>query len=71
MWWFVAIFVVALVIAFAMMPKPTDAKAPSLDDITAPTAEEGRAVPVLFGTRMQDGSNLVWYGDLRTQPIRK
>lgn len=71
MWWFVAIFVVALVVAYAMAPKPQNAKPAGLDDITAPTAEEGREIPVLFGTRLIEGANLVWYGDLKSQAIRK
>lgn len=71
MWFFVAIFVVALVVAFAMRPKPQTQKPASLEDFTVPTAEEGREIPVLFGTRLIEGSNLVWYGDLRSAAIRK
>jgi len=71
MWWFVAIFVVSLVIAYAMIPKPQNAKPAGLDDITVPTAEEGREIPVLFGTKLIEGANLVWYGDLRSEAIRK
>jgi hypothetical protein len=71
MWWFVAVFVVALVVAYSMAPKPETKKPNGFDDITAPTAEEGLEVPVLFGTRVIDGSNLVWYGDFSSQPILK
>lgn len=73
MWWFVAVFVVALVVAFAMMPKPknTDAKANGIADVTAPTAEDGLEIPVLFGTRDIKGPNCVWYGDLRSQAIQR
>lgn len=71
MWWFIAIFVVGLVIAYAMSPKPTTPKPSGFDDVTAPTAEDGREVPVLFGTRVMEGPNCVWYGDLRNAAIIK
>ena len=71
MWWYVAVFIVALVLAYSMAPKPQTAKPAGIEDITTPTAEEGREISVLFGTRLIEGSNLVWYGDLRTEAIRK
>lgn len=71
MWWFIAGFVVALVVAHAAMPKPQSQPPAGLGDVKAPTAEEGREIPVLFGTRDLDGPNVVWYGDLRTVAIRK
>lgn len=38
-------------------------------DIDAPTAEEGRPICVLFGTKRIKGPNVVWYGDIKTQAI--
>ena len=67
------IFVIIAAVAIAVLtprpeiPKPTPA---GLDDIGAPTAEEGREIPVLFGTRDIRGINVVWYGDLVTIPIK-
>lgn len=71
MWWFVAVFIVALVVAYAMAPKPQNAKPIGLEDVTVPTAEEGREICVIFGERVIDGPNLVWYGDMRTMAIRR
>ena len=71
MWWTVAVFVVALVVAYAMIPKPQAQKPQSIDDVTAPTAEEGREVAVLFGSRVIDGPNVGWYGDFRSAAIIK
>lgn len=73
MWWFIAVFVVALVVSYATMPKPQSQSQPpaGLGDIKAPTAEEGREIPVLFGTRDLEGPNVVWYGDFRAVAIRK
>lgn len=53
-----------------MQPKPQSQKAAGLGDIQVPTAEEGREIPVLFGTRDIDGPNVVWYGDLKTVAIK-
>lgn len=69
MWWAVALFVVAVVIAYAYKPKVEQQKPPSIADITAPTAEEGREVPVLFGEVVIEGPNVCWYGDYRTSAI--
>lgn len=71
MWWFVAVFVIALGVALAYAPKPQGQKAASLGDLQTPTAEEGREIPVLFGTRVLKAPNVVWYGDLLTEPVRK
>lgn len=68
MWWFLVIFVAAFAYAYSMMPKP---EKPTVGTITAPTAEEGRPIPVLFGTRWIAQSNVVWYGDISAKPIRK
>ena len=70
-WWYIAVFVVALVVGFALQPKPQNAPPAGLGDFQVPTAEEGREIPVLFGTRDIDGPNVVWYGDLRYDPVKK
>lgn len=71
MWWYVAVFIVALVVSYAMMPKPQSQPPAGLGDVKAPTAEEGREIPVVFGTRDIDGPNVVWYGDLNVTAIKK
>jgi len=71
MWWFVVIFIAALVIANQLMPKTQSQPPAGLGDFKVPTAEEGREIPVLFGTRDIEGPNVVWYGDLRVVPIQK
>jgi hypothetical protein len=69
-WWYYAIaFVVALVVGFALTPKPQTVT-PGIGEIEAPTAEDGREIPVLFGTRNLTGPNVVWYGDVKTTPIK-
>jgi len=70
MFWFIAAFVVGLVVSIALAPKPQTQKPAGLSEITAPTAEEGLEIAVLFGTRDFNGANCVWYGDLRTVAIK-
>jgi predicted phage tail protein len=57
-------------ISYALTPKPkTQApKAAGLEDFTLPTATEGRPIPVVFGTVLLRGPNVVWAGALRTEP---
>lgn len=71
MWWTIARFVITLVLTYMTMPRAQSAKPAGLGDVQAPTAEVGREIPVLFGTRKLDGPNVVWYGHLRAVPIRK
>lgn len=42
----------------------------TLDDVKAPVAQIGKEIPVLFGTRDIEDPNVVWYGDLRTSPVK-
>lgn len=40
--------------------------ADALGSFALPTAQEGRAIPAVFGTVMLKGGNTVWWGDLRS-----
>ncbi|MGY6535287.1 MAG: hypothetical protein ACXIVG_08085 [Pararhodobacter sp.] len=75
-WPFIARLVLGLVlsaISYALNPRPKSEKpqAAGLDDFALPTAEEGRPIPVVFGTVLITGPNVVWAGDLRVDPIRQ
>ncbi|MFN7434619.1 MAG: hypothetical protein ACK5YV_05045 [Betaproteobacteria bacterium] len=70
-WEFVAYLLVAAVVSYALAPKPPQQPPPSVEDVDAPTAEEGRPLGVIFGEVWITGPNVVWYGDLRTTPIRR
>jgi hypothetical protein len=63
-WWYVAVFVVSLIISYAINPKPPKTKPPGINEVEAPTAEEGKEIPVLFGTKYLRGPNIVWYGNV-------
>lgn len=67
-WWFViqiAIAVILSIVSYLLAPR---AKAPQPDatkDFEAPTAEAGRPIPVVFGTKTVKSPNVLWYGDKR------
>lgn len=61
---YVIVFIIALVVALAAAPKPQQPKPATLEDLDLPTAEIGRAIPVVFGTVLMKSPNVVWYGDL-------
>lgn len=71
MWVQIAIFIISTVLSYLLAPKPPQPKPLSLSDFDIPTAEEGRPIPVVFGTVTVTGANVVWYGDLRVTPIQK
>lgn len=70
MWIQIGLWVASLVISYALRPKPQSVPPAGFGDITAPTAEEGREIPVLFGTRNITGPNIVWYGHLKTRRVK-
>ena len=72
MWWSIFFFVAAIVVSYALAPRPKtpDREAPTpagLEDFNVPTAKAGIEIPVLFGTRWLNAPNVVWYGDLKIQ----
>ncbi len=70
MWQQVVVWIATTIISYLLTPKPQGQPTPSPGEIKAPTAEEGREIPVLFGTRDIEGPNIVWYGHIRTVPIK-
>jgi len=71
MWPFIAKFVISIALSYFLSPKPQSQKPPGIGEISTPTAEEGREIPVLFGTRIIKSPNVVWYGDIKIKAIRK
>ena len=71
MWFELIVFALALVVSYTMTPKPQHKPPAGLGEFNVPTAEVGREIPVLFGTRILSAPNVVWYGDLRAVAIKK
>ena len=69
--WYLLGIVLATIVSAALAPKPPEPKPAALSDVDAPTAEEGRPIPVVFGAVLLRGANVVWYGDLAADPIKK
>lgn len=60
------ILIASIAITRLLTPKPPGPKAGSLEDFTLPTAEAGRPIAWVFGTRRVKSPNIIWYGDLKT-----
>lgn len=69
-WQFVVGAIISIAATYLLRPKPQTQPPAAFDDIEVPVAEEGKEIPVLFGCKMLRGPNVVWYGDLKTEPIR-
>lgn len=57
------------IVAYLIMPKPKAPKPPAVDDLENPTADAGRPIPVVFGTKTVRGLNVLWYGDKSTKMV--
>ncbi len=69
MWVQLVLFVVSALIQIALTPKQRVENAQAASDFSAPVAEEGRPIPVVFGEVLIEAPNVVWYGDIEAQPI--
>ena len=67
--WNIILWVGLTILSALLAPKPKPPKPAALDEFDVPTAEEGRPVPVALGTVWVKSGNVVWYGDLRVDPI--
>jgi len=65
------LLVVSYFVSAALAPKPPVPKAAALEDFDIPLAEEGRAIPVVFGEVVLNSPSVMWYGALRTSAIKK
>lgn len=71
LWFAVALLVVSVAVSVTMSPSTPKVTAtastssPStLEDFDVPTAEDGKQMPVIFGTVTLKSANIIWYGDL-------
>lgn len=67
------LFVVSTVLSIVLAPKPNSEQArPSgAGDFNFPTATAGRVIPLVWGTVLINGPNVVWWGDLQILPIKQ
>jgi hypothetical protein len=57
------VVITVLVVAYLIMPKPKQSKPDSARDMENPTAEAGREMPVIFGTKTIKGLNVLDFTD--------
>ena len=70
MFWVMLLIYVATTVLSALLAAKNKVRPSPLGDFQFPTAQEGRAIPVVFGTVKITGGNTVWWGDLRSSPIK-
>lgn len=68
-----AIMVAIFIASQLLMPKPDfeDARPKGKGDFNFPTADEDRPMPLVWGTVMLSGPNVIWWGDFYQQAITK
>lgn len=64
------LFIATTVIGELLAPKNKQHPG-ALGDFNFPTAQAGRAIPVVYGTVTLSGGNTVWWGDLKTTPVKQ
>jgi len=71
---FSMLFGLILLFAFLSLflrPKPTPPPPGTIEDSDVPIVNASDPVPRIYGTVWIRSPNVVWYGDLRTTPIKK
>jgi hypothetical protein len=67
-WIQLAIWAVTTLISLALTPKPQTKKPDTINEVSVPSIDEGKPIPVIFG-RMRGSPFLLYYGDLSTKAI--
>ena len=62
-----AIGIVLNVLAYLILPKPKGPKPPAVSDLETPTADAARPIPVIFGTILLRGPNVIGWADKALQ----
>lgn len=71
-WLLIVVALVATALNILLQPKIKTPKPDAAKDLEDPTAEAGKPIPVVFGTVMVKGLNVLWFGDKRvkTQKVK-
>ena len=72
MWFLVILLFAGTTILSGLLAKRPKGPAPAgIGDFQVPTAEEGRVIPVIYGTVLNSGPNVVWWGDLKVSAMKQ
>ena len=66
----IAIAVIALAAAIMLQPPEPEPPPPALSDLSVPTNQEGRAIPVITGHVRIESPMVVWTGDADYSPVK-
>lgn len=69
MWQQLIVWVITTALSSLLAPRPK-VTTPKPGEVEAPIADTDSPIPVLFGTRVIKQPNCVWFGDVRTTPIK-
>jgi hypothetical protein len=72
-WMLLFVMVASYVISDLLAPKQKmeDAKPAGIGEFQFPTAEEGRVIPIVWGSVKIKAPNLIWYGDKHEEAIEE
>ncbi|HXE90477.1 MAG TPA: phage tail protein [Terriglobales bacterium] len=68
--WLVAILFVATTAVSALLSRQRDVEPSAAGEFQVPVAEEGKTLPVIFGTCIVRDPNVVWWGDLAKNAVK-
>lgn len=73
MWQQIFVWIATTIISTLLTPRPKaqNAQPGQIGDKDVPLVSQDAPIPVLFGTRLLSGPNVVWYGELKIVPIKK
>lgn len=66
MWWTIVTWVISFAALYLLRP---DVETPEVEQVERPKTDQGELLGVLLGSHWIDGANVVWYGDLDTEPV--
>jgi len=58
-------------LAYLLRPKPKAPPAGQIEESGVPIASASKPIPKVYGTVWIKSPNVVWYGDLKTEPIKR
>lgn len=67
----IIVSIILLYVSGLLLPTPKGQAPEPGEPGNIPVAKEGEPIPVVFGKPVISAQNVVWYGDLRADPIRK
>ena len=73
-WVEVGLLALSIAVSYFLRPEPKSPAPPpepELDQLTVPQVSASDPIPKVYGTKWITSANVVWYGDLRTEPIKK